>query len=65
MGRGARAGVARHSSYIIPSYQPDFLPATKFANALIKNGVTLNRATRAFEIGGRTYPADSLMVRTA
>ena len=34
--------------YIIPSDQPDFLTATKFVNALIKNGITIHRATAAF-----------------
>ena len=51
--------------YIIPSDQPDFLTATKFVNALIKNGVAVDRAARAFEIGGRTYPAGSFVVKTA
>ncbi|MCX6543673.1 MAG: M14 family metallopeptidase [Acidobacteria bacterium] len=51
--------------YIIPADQADFLTATKFVNALIKNGVAVDRATRAFEIGGRTYPAGSFVVKTA
>jgi hypothetical protein len=36
--------------YIIPADQPDFLTATKFVNALIKNGVTVQRATGAFAV---------------
>ena len=51
--------------YVIPANQPDFLTAIKFVNALIKNGVTVHRATRAFEVAGRTYPAGSFIVKTA
>jgi hypothetical protein len=50
--------------YIIPSDQPDFLTATKFVNALIKNGVTIHRATAAFQVAGKTYPAGSYVVKT-
>ena len=49
--------------YIIPSDQPDFPTAVKFANTLIKNGVTVLRATCAFQVGGRNYPAGSLAVK--
>src|SRR5438309_978128 len=51
--------------YIIPSDQSDFLTATKFVNALIKNGVTVHRATAQFMAGGRMYPAGSYVVKTA
>ena len=51
--------------YIIPASQPDFLTATKFVNALIKNGVTVLRATREFQAAGKAYPAGSFIVRTA
>ncbi len=51
--------------YIIPSSQPDFLTATKFVNALLKNGVTVHRATQAFEVKGTSYPAGSYIVKTA
>jgi hypothetical protein len=51
--------------YIIPSDQPDFLTATKFVNALIKNGVTVHRATGPFQVAGRSYPAGSYVVKTA
>jgi hypothetical protein len=51
--------------YIIPSDQPDFLTATKFVNALIKNGVTVHRATGAFQAAGKSYPAGSYVVKTA
>ena len=51
--------------YIIPADQPDFLTATKFVNALIKNGVTVHRATGAFAVNGKPYPARSYVVKTA
>ncbi len=51
--------------YIIPSDQPDFLTATKFVNALIKNGITVHRATSSFEVAGKTYPAGSYVIKTA
>jgi hypothetical protein len=51
--------------YIIPADQRDFLTATKFANALIKTGIVVERATSPFTVGGRTYPMNSLVVRTA
>jgi hypothetical protein len=51
--------------YVVPADQPDFLTATKFANALIKTGITIHRATAAFSVGGRNYPAGSYVVKTA
>jgi hypothetical protein len=51
--------------YVIPSDQPDFLTATKFVNALIKNGIAVHRATSTFEVGGKSYPAGSYVVKTA
>jgi hypothetical protein len=51
--------------YIIRSDQRDFLTATKFVNALFKNGVTVHRATEPFEVGGREYPPGSYVVKTA
>ncbi len=51
--------------YIITANQPDFATAVEFANSLIKTGVDVERATRAFTVGGKSYPAGSLVVRTA
>jgi len=51
--------------YILPSSQPDFLTATKFVNALIKAGVDVHRATAAFTVAGKQYPAGSYVVKTA
>ena len=51
--------------YILPSDQPDFLTATKFVDALLKAGITVHRATAAFPVSTRTYPAGSFVVKTA
>jgi len=52
-------------AYVIPADQSDFLTATKFVNALIKNGVVVHRATAPFNIDGKSYPAESYVVKTA
>jgi Zinc carboxypeptidase len=51
--------------YILSADQPDFPTATKFINALIKNGVTVHRATRPFDVGGKRYPAGSYVVKAS
>jgi hypothetical protein len=51
--------------YIIPSDQPDFPTAIEFVNALIKNGIVILQATSPFQVAGKTYPAGSLVVKTA
>jgi len=51
--------------YVIPFDQPDFGTATKFVNALLKTGVTVLRATAAFQVAGKSYPAGSYVVKTA
>lgn len=51
--------------YVIPADQPDFLTATKFVNTLIATGAKVHRATEAFEIGGKKYPAGSYVVKGA
>ena len=52
-------------AYVLPADQPDFLTAVKFVDALLKNGVTVHRATAPFTAGGRDYPAGSFVVLTA
>ncbi|HYT75479.1 MAG TPA: M14 metallopeptidase family protein, partial [Vicinamibacterales bacterium] len=51
--------------FILPSDQPDFPTATKFINTLLKNGVTVHRATAAFTVAGRNYAAGSYVVKGA
>lgn len=52
-------------AYVIPADQRDLPTAITFLNALIKNGVEVERATAPFTAGGKTYPAGSYIVRTA
>lgn len=52
-------------AYIIPAGQRDLPTAVTFLNALIKNGVEVERATAPFTAAGKTYPAGSFVVRTA
>ena len=51
--------------FVLPADQPDFPTAVRFVNALISNGITVHRATAAFSIGGKRYPAGSYVVKTA
>lgn len=51
--------------YVLPSDQRDFATATKFVNALLKNGVAVHQATASFSAGGRQYPTGSFVVKTA
>ncbi|MDB4913319.1 MAG: peptidase carboxypeptidase [Gemmatimonadetes bacterium] len=51
--------------YVIPSDQSDFPTATKFVNALLETGITVERATKAFSVAGKQYPANSYVVHTA
>jgi hypothetical protein len=51
--------------FIIPADQPDFATATEFINALIKNGITIHKATAAFSVAGKRYPSGSFVVKTA
>jgi len=51
--------------FIIPSNQTDFPTAVKFVNALRETGIIVKRATSAFTVQGKNYPAGSLVVPTA
>ncbi|HJT72927.1 MAG TPA: M14 metallopeptidase family protein, partial [Chitinophaga sp.] len=50
--------------YILSAAQPDFGTVTKFINALIKAGIAVQKATEPFTVAGRSYPANSYIVRT-
>jgi len=50
--------------YIIPSDQKDFAGATRFINALIGNGIAVQKATASFTVAGKNYPAGSYIVKT-
>ena len=51
--------------FIMSANQADFGTATKFVNALLKSGITIHRATKEFSVAGKTYPANSYVVKTA
>ncbi|MFI5310852.1 MAG: M14 metallopeptidase family protein [Gemmatimonadales bacterium] len=51
--------------YVIPSSQPDFLTAQKFLVSLQKAGIIVHRATSAFTVAGKQYPAGSYVLKTA
>ena len=51
--------------YVLPSDQADFNTATRFVNALIKNGIVIHRATSAFSVAGTNYPAGSYVIKAA
>jgi Zinc carboxypeptidase len=50
--------------YILPSDQPDFATATRFINALIGDGIEVQKATATFTVNGKSYPAGSFVVKT-
>jgi hypothetical protein len=43
----------------------DFPTATKFINMLLESGISVDRATRNFDVAGKKYPAGSSVVLTA
>lgn len=50
--------------YIIPADQADFTTAIRFLNALIRTGIVVHKATGAFNVGGKSYPSGSYIVKT-
>lgn len=50
--------------YIIPSDQKDLGTAIRFLNALIQNGIRVEKATTEFMVGMKKYPAGSYIVKT-
>jgi len=50
--------------FIIPSDQSDFPTATKLINTLRHLGIVVDRATSAFTVAGKQYPAGSYVVKT-
>jgi hypothetical protein len=51
--------------YIMPADQPDFGNAVDFVNALIKSGIEVMKATAPFTVNGKSYPANSLVIKSA
>lgn len=52
-------------AYVISADQPDFPTAIKFLNALIGNGIQVLQASEAFQVGQKSYPKGSYIVKTA
>ncbi|MHB8839268.1 MAG: peptidase, partial [Gemmatimonadaceae bacterium] len=50
--------------YILSAAQPDFPTALKFIEKLQKNAIVVQRATAAFTVAGKSYPAGSIVVKT-
>src|SRR5262249_61073644 len=48
-----------------PATAPAFATATKFVNALLETGITVQRATAPFQVASRNYPAESYVVFTS
>ncbi len=51
--------------YIISADQPDLPTTIKFLDALLKNGVLVERSTASFQVAGKSYPAGSYVVNCA
>lgn len=51
--------------FILSADQADFPTAVRFINALIKSGVQVHKATSAFTVNGKNYPAGSYVVKAA
>ncbi|MCX5761801.1 MAG: M14 family metallopeptidase, partial [Gemmatimonadetes bacterium] len=51
--------------YIISSAQSDFPTALKFVEKLQRNAIIVHRANAAFTVAGTSYPAGSIVVKTA
>jgi hypothetical protein len=75
-GRGGGGGEAAWNAYrrpenrdprgfILPAGHEDFGTSVRFANTLMKSGVTIHRATASFTVAGKQYPAGSLVVKSA
>ncbi|MDB5111634.1 MAG: peptidase [Mucilaginibacter sp.] len=50
--------------YIISVDQPDFATAVKFVNLCIRSGLIVQKATAAFTVNGKNYPAGSYILKT-
>ncbi len=51
--------------YIMSADQPDLPTATRFVNSLLKSGITVLKASAAFQVAGKNYPGGSYVVKTA
>jgi hypothetical protein len=51
--------------YVVPAGQPFAATVARFINALVRAGVSVERATAPFTAGGTVYPIGSYVVKTA
>jgi hypothetical protein len=51
--------------FILTADQPDFATATKFIDVLLRNGIEIWKATAPFQVAGKSYPANSYVVKAA
>jgi len=51
--------------FIISADQADFSTAVDFVNALIKSGIQIHQASSDFQVGDKSYPKGSYVVKTA
>ena len=51
--------------YIIPADQADLGTVVRFINTCIRSGLVVNKATAAFTVEGKSYPAGSYIIKTA
>ncbi len=52
-------------AYILSASQRDFPTAIKFVHALQKAGIVVQRAAQSFQANGKSYPAGSIVIKTA
>lgn len=50
--------------YIMSADQPDFGTVVRFINTCIRSGLVVQKATSAFTVNGKSYPADSYIIKT-
>lgn len=50
--------------YIIPANQADYGTVVRFINTCIRSGLIVNKATAAFTVNGKNYPAGSYILKT-
>lgn len=51
-------------AYILSADQSDFGTAIKFVNALLKSGIYVYQASSSFDINGKLYPKNSIIIKT-
>jgi len=50
--------------YIMTADQPDFATVIRFINTCLRSGLVVQQATSSFTVAGKTYPANSYIIKT-